>query len=407
MATPILDLIGINITGDDSQYFNTLIVGRQNEVNEIINNLSKRNAANVVLTGEVGIGKTSTVVSFAHKITATLNLPLSLYGFKVYLIEYSKILTYAENIDNIANVILSASKECEDNNIILYFNGFWTLYFQTSDSTKSALRSILINKKIKCIISFTPNLFHKFKEEEPFLNQYFYQISIIEPTDQQIVEIVKANLSTIETYYKCSVSEKFIKEANELTNLYLPNDVQPLKTLNLIEDCASSSRLSSREIPHHIIDLEKEIEKYKELINQAVGNQEYEKAADLRDDEAKLIRQLEFAILQFEEDAKSQVSQLEVDSLYSIISQKTGLAIEVIKNKEQPLNKIKEKVEHQNLLVPEFERLQALSILHGNEINIEKGVGFVLIPHNDEFRQIFDNSIKPALEENGIVAYVG
>ena len=192
--------------------------------------------------------------------------------------------------------------------------------------------------------------------------------------------------------------------AVELSDLYFPQKRQPANALGLIDEAGSRAYMEASVLPPQYRDLERRIQQVRASKEKQIRNQSYADAAALRAQEKSLQDDLQQVLSKWQEQTGQRRGTIDEKAISRIVSELTGVEEEKVwKREATPPRSSGAEVSGAPLRVPKFEQVQTESVLHGYGVEIERGTGFVLLPHTDEFTGIFEYAITPAMEANGIV----
>jgi ATP-dependent Clp protease ATP-binding subunit ClpC len=164
----------------------------------------------------------------------------------------------------------------------------------------------LARGELQCIGASTLDEYRQHIEKDGALDRRFQKVMVDPPSPEEAVNILENIKPKYEEFHNVNYSDEAIKACVSLSDRYISDRFLPDKAIDVLDEVGARVHLKNIHVPKHIEDLEKKIEEIKEQKNQAVKNQQYERAADLRDKESKLVRQLEFAKVQWEEEAKTK-----------------------------------------------------------------------------------------------------
>jgi len=267
----------------------------------------------------------------------------------------------------------------------------------------------LLKSGIKVITVFTPNKAEKYFSANDFY-KFFNVVRINQPKKEITSRILYTHIPRFQNLYSVEIDDKIIEEAIEYSNFYLVDELQPLKTISLLEEASASIELNRLKNPEDALKesmnkFNKYQENLKELVeekNQAVRDQNFDKAASYRDKERKIKEELSSLKNAITEIRHKNRIKINVEDLINGIHLLTGIDKTKIRKKEKLILKTKQTIRTEYTGLPQFEFLQAQSILHGDKVTIKNGLAFVLIPHTKEYDELFYQYIKPAMEVHGL-----
>lgn len=294
----ILDDFGINL--NEKQYRGLLdpVIGREKEMERIIQVLCRRTKNNPVLVGEAGVGKSAIVEGLAAKIN-TGNVPRILLNKRIISIEVGSLLAgtkYRGQFEERIKKIIDES--VEDKNIILFIDEIHTLIGgnagQNSLDAADLLKPALARGEIQCIGATTSNEYRRYIEKDPALERRFQQVSIEEPTVEQTIAILKGIKGKYEVFHNVEYTNGAIEKAAELSARYINDRFLPDKAIDVIDEAGAAKKILLDQKPSDLQMIEQKIELLTARKEESVSKQDYEAAAKLRDEvsEAKAKLQL-------------------------------------------------------------------------------------------------------------------
>ncbi len=398
-STPFKILIEKDIENGLKYYY------RESEISIILKSLIKKDKQHIAIIGENGTGRETLLKTVAQKVhngDTTMILDKHLF-FNLDLDSLISGTKYRGQFEERVKAINTEIERSE--NIVLYIKNL-------DRFTEISSLTVLLRSKAKIITTLTSetaDIF--FKKDSSFYN--LFNILRISPTNPlETSEILKNHISRFHKLYSVNISEACINNLLELSNLYLPEELQPQKSISVMEEVCASIEINRLSDPNDILheykiefdDKRLELQETSQKKNEIVKNQQFEEAAKLRDLEKKLEYEIEY--LKSKIDLKSKESRVSVseDHLIEGIHYQTGINKDKIKKREKIILTGKQGIRTEYSGLPQFEFLQTQSILHGHQISIKSGLAFVLIPHNKEFDDLFYHYIKPSVEHHGLTA---
>ena len=293
----LLDKYGRNLTEHAKQGKIDPVIGRKKEIQRIIQILSRRTKNNPVLIGDPGVGKTAIAEGLAIDI-AEGKVPDTLKGKMLYTLDMGSLLAGAkyrgEFEERIKQVIDEVAKK---GNIVLFIDEMHTIIGagatgEGSIDASNILKPCLARGEIQVIGATTIDEYRKHVEKDSGLERRFQSVLIEEPTKDDTVEILKGLRDKYEAHHKVEITDESIEAAVDLSVRYITDRFLPDKAIDLIDEAASKIRLKENTPPKEIKDLEERIDSIKKEKEEAVRSQDFEKAANLRDEQRKAQEQL-------------------------------------------------------------------------------------------------------------------
>ena len=296
-STPTLNQYGTDLTKSASLGKLDPVIGRKNEIERVIQILSRRTKNNPCLIGEPGVGKTAVVEGLAEKIVQG-DVPEILKDKRVVTIDLSSMIAGAKYRGDFEERIKKALNEVKKaGDVILFIDEIHTIVGAGSAEgaidAANILKPLLARGEIQLIGATTLNEYRKYIEKDSALERRFSPVTVNEPTHEETVEILKGIRDKYEAHHNIKITDEAINAAVELSSRYINDRFLPDKAIDLIDEASSKIRLSSLEEPDSLKEMEDKIEKMNQEKEAAVKVQKFEKAAKIRDEVNKLKEELE------------------------------------------------------------------------------------------------------------------
>ncbi|OEL38616.1 Chaperone protein ClpC4, chloroplastic [Dichanthelium oligosanthes] len=298
-STPTLDEYGTNLTKLANEGKLDPVVGRQEQIDQVVQILSRKGKNNPCLIGEPGVGKTAAVEGLAQLI-ARGDVPETMQGKKVISVDMGRFLAgtkYRGEFEERLKNLLEEIKKC--GNIILFLDEVHTLVgagaaAEGAIDAANILKPALARGELQCIGATTTDEYMKHIEKDPALERRFRQVKVPEPTVDEAREILKGLRERYETHHKVQYADEALSAAAELSHKYISDRFLPDKAIDLIDEAGSLVRLqhAQRKLSKEVKDLEAELKKIMEEKNDAIHSQNFKRAKELRDRELELTSQL-------------------------------------------------------------------------------------------------------------------
>jgi ATP-dependent Clp protease ATP-binding subunit ClpC len=296
-ATPTLNEYGRDLTDMAKEGKIDPVIGRESETERVIEILSRRTKNNPVLIGEPGVGKTAIAEGLAQKIVEG-KIPEILKNKRVVTLDLSSMIAGSKYRGEFEERLKKAMAEIrEAGNVILFIDEMHTIIgagaAEGAIDASNILKPALARGEIQCIGATTIDEYRKHVEKDPALERRFQPVMVGEPDKVSSVEILKGLRDKYEAHHRVKITDEAINAAVELSDRYITDRFLPDKAIDLIDEAASRVRLQVFTAPPDMKNLETrlaDIEKEKE---EAIRNQEYEKAARFRDEEKEIKQRLE------------------------------------------------------------------------------------------------------------------
>lgn len=289
-----VDYFGTDLTKEAKDWFVDPVIGRENEINQVIYTLLRKNKNNPLLIWEAWVWKTAIVEWLAQKI-ANNDVPDKLKWKKIYLLDMWTLLAWTKYRWEFEARMKSILEEAQDplNNIILFIDELHTIigaWWQDNNDAAQMLKPLLARWKIKLIWATTFDEYQKHIEKDAALKRRFQEVVVNEPDSEVAMEIMKWLRQTYEDFHGVQITDDAIKASVKLTQRYMLNKHLPDKALDIIDEaCARKSTMQTKlENDDEYKKIEKKINKVKEQIDKAIENQDYFQAAELKEQEDEL-----------------------------------------------------------------------------------------------------------------------
>ena len=349
--TTTLNQFGEDITekAEDGKFDN--IIGREKEVERMIEILSRRTKNNPCLIGEPGVGKTAIVEGLAEKITSG-DVPQNLKEKRIISIDISGMVAgtkYRGDFEERIKKALAEVRKAGD--IILFIDEIHTIVgagaAEGAIDAANILKPLLARGEIQLIGATTVEEYRKYIEKDSALERRFSPIQVDEPTEAETIEILKGIRDKYEAHHNVKITDDAIKSAVILSKRYITDRFLPDKAIDLIDEASSKIRIKKYIEPDEIKKLQEELEKIEKDKEDAIYNQEFENAAKLRDKEREVKIKLSQSSSEWEKYKIRDIVEVKEENIAEVISKWTGIPVqrlneddnEKIKNLERNLHK--------------------------------------------------------------------
>jgi ATP-dependent Clp protease ATP-binding subunit ClpC len=291
-SSKLLDQFGRNLTKLASDGKLDPVVGRENEIERIMQILSRRTKNNPVLIGEPGVGKTAVVEGLAQRITNS-DVPELLKGKQIYTLDLAALVAGSKYRGEFEERLKKVMKEItQRGDIILFIDEIHNLVgagaAEGAIDAASILKPALARGELQTIGATTLDEYRKYLERDSALERRFQQIRVDQPSPEETVQILKGLRDRYEQHHKVEITDEALEAAAELADRYIADRQLPDKAIDLIDEAASRMRIKSMTSPPVYRELEEEIEETRRSKEASIEAQEFEKAANLRDKERQL-----------------------------------------------------------------------------------------------------------------------
>lgn len=336
--TPALDSFGRDLTDMAREDELDPVIGRDKEIQRVIQILSRRKKNNPVLIGEAGVGKTAIVEGLAQKIING-DIPEVLKGRRVLMLDLPMMIAgtkYRGQFEERIKAVMKEIKESPD--VIVFIDEIHTLVgaggAEGAIDASNILKPSLQRGEMQCIGATTLDEYRKNIEKDPALERRFQPVVVEPPSVDQTILILKGLRDKYEAHHKVKYSDKAIEAAAKLSDRYISGRFLPDKAIDLIDEAGSKAKLSTMVLPPELKEYEKEIEGFKREKEEAVKAQDFEKAARFRDMERKKRQELEEKLQNWKSGQNQQEVVVTDEEIADIVSGWTGIPLIRVEEKE-------------------------------------------------------------------------
>src|SRR6059036_1718535 len=330
-SSKLLDQFGRNLTRLAEEGKLDPVIGRETEIERIMQILSRRTKNNPVLLGEPGVGKTAVVEGLAARINRN-QVPELLKNKQIYTLDLAALVAGSKYRGEFEERLKKVMKEItQRGDIILFIDELHNLVgagaAEGAIDAASILKPALARGEIQTIGATTLDEYRKYLERDAALERRFQQVRVDEPTIDETVQILRGLRDRYEAHHRCKISDDALHAAAVLADRYIQDRHLPDKAIDLIDEAGSRIRIATMAAPPRYRELEDEIEKVRSDKEAAIEAQEFEKAAQLRDKERKLTQKKK----ELEEDWRNQADEeqpeIGEDEIADIVSMWTGIPV--------------------------------------------------------------------------------
>ena len=330
-SSKLLDQFGRNLTKLAADSKLDPVVGRETEIERIMQILSRRTKNNPVLIGEPGVGKTAVVEGLAQRIT-NADVPELLKGKQIYTLDLAALVAGSKYRGEFEERLKKVMKEItQRGDIILFIDELHNLVgagaAEGAIDAASILKPALARGELQTIGATTLDEYRKYLERDSALERRFQQIRVDEPTTEETVQILKGLRDRYEQHHKVNITDEALEGAADLADRYISDRFLPDKAIDLIDEAASRMRIKSMTSPPVYRDLEEEIESTRRQKEAAIEAQEFEKAANLRDKERRLTNKKRELEEQWESGESGERPDIGEEEIADIVSMWTGIPV--------------------------------------------------------------------------------
>jgi ATP-dependent Clp protease ATP-binding subunit ClpC len=331
-SSKLLDQFGRNLTKQSTEGKLDPVVGRQTEIERVMQILSRRTKNNPVLIGEPGVGKTAVVEGLAARI-ASNQVPELLKGKQIYTLDLAALVAGSKYRGEFEERLKKVMKEItQRGDIILFIDELHNLVgagaAEGAIDAASILKPALARGELQTIGATTLDEYRKYLERDAALERRFQQIRVDEPSVDDTVQILRGLRDRYEAHHRCKISDDALGAAAVLSDRYIQDRHLPDKAIDLIDEAASRMRIKTMSAPPRYRELEDEIEKVRKDKEASIEAQEFEKAASLRDKERKLTqKKRELEENWRAEEGTGEQPEIGEEEIADIVSMWTGIPV--------------------------------------------------------------------------------
>jgi ATP-dependent Clp protease ATP-binding subunit ClpC len=337
--TPALDSFGRDLTELARQGKLDPVIGRANEIERVIQVLSRRTKNNPVLLGEAGVGKTAIVEGLAQLVVDS-NVPELLRDRRIVVLDLAMMVAgtkyrgqFEERIKAVMNEVRRAK------NTILFIDELHTLVgaggAEGAIDASNVLKPALARGEIQCIGATTLDEYRKYIEKDGALERRFQQIIVNPPSKDETVEILRGLRDRYEAHHRVQIKDDALDAAVELSDRYISGRCLPDKAIDVIDESGARVRLKAMTRPPDLKELDGQIEQLNQEKEAAVAEQDFEKAAHLRDQADKLKKKKENITKEWREKAKEIDGIVDEEVIAEVVSKMTGVPLKRMEEKEK------------------------------------------------------------------------
>jgi ATP-dependent Clp protease ATP-binding subunit ClpC len=329
--TPALDSFGRDLTELARQGKLDPVIGRQREIERAIQILCRRTKNNPVLLGEAGVGKTAIVEGFAQRVING-EVPEILADKRIVVLDLAMMVAgtkyrgqFEERIKAVMNEVRRAR------NTILFIDELHTLVgaggAEGAIDAANVLKPALSRGEIQCIGATTLDEYRKYIEKDNALARRFQEITVEPTSTDETIAILKGLRERYEEHHRVKITDEAITAAVEMSERYITARCLPDKAIDVIDEAGARIRLRSMSKPPDLKDIDEQVEKLNKEKEEAVANQDFEKAANLRDSADKLRRKKEQITREWRDKSRETDGLVDEDVIAEVVSKMTGIPL--------------------------------------------------------------------------------
>ncbi len=329
--TPALDSFGRDLTELARQAKLDPVIGREREIERLMQILGRRTKNNPVLLGEAGVGKTAIVEGFAQRVVEG-NVPELLADRRIVVLDLAMMVAgtkyrgqFEERIKAVMNEVRRAK------NTILFIDELHTLVgaggAEGAIDASNVLKPALARGEIQCIGATTMDEYRKYIEKDAALARRFQEIIVDPSTKEETIDILKGLRDRYEKHHHVQITDDAVEAAVELSGRYITGRCLPDKAIDVIDESGARVHLKSMTRPPDLKDIDEEVERLNKEKEEAVANQDFEKAAALRDQADKLKKKKALITRDWREKSRESDGIVDAEVIAEVVSKMTGIPI--------------------------------------------------------------------------------
>lgn len=353
-TTPNLDKFSRDLTQMAKEEKLDPVVGREKEIERVIQVLSRRTKNNPVLIGDPGVGKTAIAEGLAQRIVHN-KAPETLADKRVVTFDISSMVAgskYRGEFEERLKKVMEETREAE--NVILFIDEMHTLIgagaAEGAMDAANILKPALARGELQCIGATTVDEYRKHIEKDAALERRFQPIMVGEPTKEEALEILRGLRDKYEAHHRVKITEEAMKAAVNLSDRYITDRFLPDKAIDLIDEASSKVRLTVQTAPQDLKELESKLEEVRKEKEAAIHGQEFEKAADFRDKEKALLEQIVNEKENWNKEKETEKWVVDEEAIAQVVSSWTRIPVSKLAQEETERLLQMESILHQRVI---------------------------------------------------------
>ena len=352
--TPTLDEFGTDLTEKAQNGGIDPVIGREKEIERVIQILSRRTKNNPCLIGEPGVGKTAIAEGLALKIVKD-EVPELLAGKKIVALDLTSMVAGTKYRGDFEERIKKAMDEVKNaKNVILFIDEVHTLIgagaAEGAVDAANILKPALARGEIQVIGATTIDEYRKNIEKDAALERRFQSVMVGEPTEEEAIEILKGLRDKYEAHHKVKILDEAIENAVKMSARYIADRFLPDKAIDLIDEAASRVRLKAFTAPPNLKSMEQEIKRLEQEKASAVKSQDFETAAKLRDKEKELQTLLDGEKEKWKNLSGKEIKEVTTEDIANVVSSWSGIPVTQLTEEESERLLNMEKILHERIV---------------------------------------------------------
>ncbi|MBL76125.1 MAG: NDP-hexose 4-ketoreductase [Chloroflexi bacterium] len=329
--TPTLDQLGIDLTSSARAEKLDPVIGRSKEIARVLQILSRRTKNNPVLIGPPGVGKTAIVEALAHQVTSG-DVPENLANRRVVTLDMGALVAgtkyrgeFEERLKKVVEEIKAAG------NCILFIDEMHTMVgagaAEGAVDAANILKPSLARGELQCIGATTLDDYRKYVERDPALERRFQPVNVEEPSTEETVEILRGIKVKFEEHHGVTIEDEALQAAATLASRFIADRYLPDKAIDLMDEAGSRVRIRSSGTPLSVKESKKVLDTVRREKDEAISQQQYEYAAELRDRELKLAEKLQQLQDEWQANTSDEKDSVTSEEIAEVVSMWTGIPV--------------------------------------------------------------------------------
>src|SRR5882762_9095195 len=336
--TPVIDQLGMDLTAAARAGKLDPVIGREKEIERVVQILSRRTKNNPALIGEPGVGKTAIVEGLAQRI-ASGDVPETLMGKRLLTLDIGSLVAGTKYRGEFEERLKKIIEEVKNSgNCVLFIDELHTLVgagaAEGAVDAANILKPSLARGELQTIGATTLDEFRKYIERDAALERRFQPVLVEEPSIEDTIEILKGIKERYEQHHRLEISDEAIKAAAELGSRYVPDRFMPDKAIDLVDEAASRVRMQRASAPPSLKEVMRSLESVQNEKESAIAAQQYELAAEYRDREAQLRSKLEHLEQGWQAEQGKDKPVVTAEDIAQVVAMWTGIPVMQIAEEE-------------------------------------------------------------------------
>ena len=336
--TPVLDQLGIDLTAAARAGKLDPIIGRGKEIERVVQILSRRTKNNPVLIGEPGVGKTAIVEGLGQRIVSG-EVPDSLQGKRLVTLDMGALVAGTKYRGEFEERLKKVIEEIKTSgNCVLFIDEMHTMVgagaAEGAVDAANILKPSLSRGELQTIGATTLDEYRKYVERDAALERRFQPVSVDEPSAEETVEILRGIKARYEEHHRLSITDEALQSAAQLASRYIPDRFLPDKAIDLMDEASSRVRIKASSTPLSVKEAMRVLDTVRREKEEAIGGQQYEYAAELRDRELRLGEKLQEIEAQWQVEQDKEKPEVTEEHIAEVVAMWTGIPVTRIATEE-------------------------------------------------------------------------